>query len=117
MLGFLLTESITIEEDAQKQLEKVSEWEKVVQKALEVLSEVDEAEFETDRLHIALEQALCAAPEGEPVREGSLNLKPRFAFTPLRVGISGRSVSPPLFESMQILGKTKVLERLNALLK
>jgi glutamyl-tRNA synthetase len=29
----------------------------------------------------------------------------------LRVAVTGQKVSPPLFESMQIIGKQKVLER------
>ena len=41
-----------------------------------------------------------------------LGLKPRVAYTPLRVAVSGRRVSPPLFESMQILGKDDTLARL-----
>ena len=39
-------------------------------------------------------------------------LKPRDAFGPLRTGISGRRISPPLFESMEILGKASTLARL-----
>jgi glutamyl-tRNA synthetase len=31
----------------------------------------------------------------------------------LRVAVTGQKVSPPLFESMEIIGKEKVLERLN----
>ena len=34
-----------------------------------------------------------------------LGIKPKFAFTPLRVGVTGRRISPPLFESMEILGR------------
>ncbi len=48
------------------------------------------------------------------VAEG-LGLKPRVAFTPLRVAISGRRVSPPLWESMEILGRRSCLDRLAAL--
>ncbi len=44
-----------------------------------------------------------------------LGLKPKFAFGPLRTAVSGRRVSPPLFESMEILGKTATLTRLSAL--
>ncbi|MBV7292865.1 glutamate--tRNA ligase [Corynebacterium sp. TAE3-ERU16] len=43
-----------------------------------------------------------------------LELKPRKAFTPLRVAVSGRQVSPPLFESMELLGKDSTLARLRA---
>ncbi|GAA1997215.1 glutamate--tRNA ligase [Brevibacterium samyangense] len=44
-----------------------------------------------------------------------LGIKPRLAYGPLRVGVSGRRVSPPLFESMEILGKDSSLTRLRAL--
>jgi glutamyl-tRNA synthetase len=44
-----------------------------------------------------------------------LGLKPRVAFAPLRVAVSGAKVSPPLFESMQILGQAATLARLRAL--
>ncbi|TBN56063.1 glutamate--tRNA ligase [Glaciihabitans arcticus] len=41
-----------------------------------------------------------------------LGLKPRNAFGPLRTGISGKRISPPLFESMELLGKESSLARL-----
>lgn len=44
-----------------------------------------------------------------------LELKPRLAFGPLRVAISGRRISPPLFESMELLGRDSTLARLRAL--
>ena len=44
-----------------------------------------------------------------------LGIKPKFAFAPLRVAITGRRVSPPLFESMEILGKDATLTRLRTL--
>ena len=44
-----------------------------------------------------------------------LGIKPRDAFGPLRVAVSGRRVSPPLFESMEILGKDQSLVRLRVL--
>lgn len=44
-----------------------------------------------------------------------LGLPPRKAFGPLRTAISGRTVSPPLFESMEALGRLSVLARLRAL--
>jgi glutamyl-tRNA synthetase len=43
-----------------------------------------------------------------------MGLKPRNAYGPLRVAITGRTVSPPLFESMQILGRERSLARLVA---
>ncbi|MCE3554908.1 glutamate--tRNA ligase [Pseudonocardia sp. RS11V-5] len=41
-----------------------------------------------------------------------LGLKPRKAFGPVRVAISGRTVSPPLYESMELLGRDRSLQRL-----
>jgi glutamyl-tRNA synthetase len=41
-----------------------------------------------------------------------LELKPRNAFSPLRVAVTGRQVSPPLFESMELLGRDRSLARI-----
>ncbi len=41
-----------------------------------------------------------------------LGLKPRVAFTPVYVAITGRRVAPPLFESIELLGRKKTLDRL-----
>ncbi len=41
-----------------------------------------------------------------------LGLSPNQVFGILRVALTGQMVSPPLFESMEIVGKDKVLERL-----
>ncbi|HJQ41836.1 MAG TPA: glutamate--tRNA ligase [Jatrophihabitantaceae bacterium] len=43
-----------------------------------------------------------------------LGLKPRHAFGPVRVAVTGRTVSPPLFESMELLGRDRSLARLRA---
>jgi glutamyl-tRNA synthetase len=41
-----------------------------------------------------------------------LELKPRKAFGPVRVAVTGAAVSPPLYESMEVLGAEKALARL-----
>jgi glutamyl-tRNA synthetase len=41
-----------------------------------------------------------------------LGLKPRKAFAPVRVAVTGRTVSPPLYESMELLGRERSLSRL-----
>ncbi len=61
--------------------------------------------------HEAIEAALRAAL----LDEGGLGLKPRIAYAPLRTAISGQKVSPPLFESMEILGRHSTLQRLRTL--
>jgi glutamyl-tRNA synthetase len=41
-----------------------------------------------------------------------MGLKPRNAFGPLRIAVSGRRISPPLFESLELLGRAKTIARL-----
>ena len=55
-----------------------------------------------------LEQHLNAALVQE------LGLKPRQAYGPVRVAVTGRAVSPPLFESLELLGRDRTLARLRA---
>ncbi len=59
-----------------------------------------------DWTHEAIETALSST-----LVDG-LGLKPRNAYGPLRVAITGSTVSPPLFESMEILGRERSLARL-----
>lgn len=63
-------------------------------------------EWTTDAIHQALNTALV---------EG-MQLKPKFAFAPVRVAITGEQVSPPLFESMEIVGKPSSLARIARLI-
>lgn len=43
-----------------------------------------------------------------------LGLKPRIAFSALRIAVTGSHISPPLFESMELLGSEKSLARIRA---
>jgi glutamyl-tRNA synthetase len=43
-----------------------------------------------------------------------LELKPRQAFQPIRVAVTGSKVSPGLFESIELLGRETTLSRLRA---
>jgi glutamyl-tRNA synthetase len=43
-----------------------------------------------------------------------LGLKPRQGFEPIRIAVTGSKVSPGLFESIELLGREKTLERLTA---
>jgi glutamyl-tRNA synthetase len=74
----------------------------VLEAALTGLSGVDD--WSTERIETALKSALI----------DGLGLKPRKAFAPVRVAVSGRTVSPPLYESMQLLGRERSLARLRA---
>jgi glutamyl-tRNA synthetase len=62
----------------------------------------------TDWSTAAVEEALKDA-----LVEG-LGRKPRQAFGPVRVAVSGRTVSPPLYESIELLGRERTLARLAA---
>ena len=62
------------------------------------------ADWNAETIQAALKEALV---------EG-LGVKPRLAFGPVRTAVSGRRISPPLFESMVILGKDSSLARLRA---
>ena len=59
-----------------------------------------------DWTHAAIEAALRDALVLQ------LGLKPKQAFGPVRAAVTGRRVSPPLFESMELLGRERSLTRL-----
>ncbi len=56
--------------------------------------------------HETIEQALRQSLVAD------LKRKPRHAFGPVRVAVSGRRVSPPLFESLELLGKERTRRRI-----
>jgi glutamyl-tRNA synthetase len=58
----------------------------------------------------AIERALRASLVDD------LGLKPKTAFGPVRVAVTGRRVSPPLFESLELLGRERTLRRLRSAL-
>ena len=59
-------------------------------------------DWTTENIEKALRHALV---------EG-LGLKPKNAFGPVRVAVTGRRVSPPLFESLELLGRERALHRI-----
>ena len=44
-------------------------------------------------------------------------MKPGPFFTPLRVAVTGRTVSPPLFDSLELLGRDRSLARIDVALE
>ncbi|MDU0985976.1 MAG: glutamate--tRNA ligase [Bifidobacterium breve] len=105
MVGSLLSTEEYLEpaDDAKKQLKDSAG--EVLDAAIAALEGVDEADWKTDSLHELLNKTL--------VEDGGY--KPRLAFGPVRVAMSGRRVSPPLFESMEIVGKPLTVARLKGL--
>jgi glutamyl-tRNA synthetase len=64
------------------------------------------ADWSTEPIKVALETALVQ----------DLGLKPRKAYGPVRVAVTGSHISPPLFESLDLLGRDATLTRLRAAL-
>jgi len=73
----------------------------VVLAARDTLAEVEP--FTAERIEAALRSLL-----------ERLGLKPREGFQPIRIAVTGSTVSPGLFESLELLGREQVLERLSA---
>jgi glutamyl-tRNA synthetase len=98
MLGFLF-----VEESAFALTDEIDDGGRdVVKAAYDALSGL--SEWSTAAIDEALRVALV---------EG-LGLKPRNAFGPVRIAVTGRKVSPPLFESLELLGRERSLGRLAA---
>ncbi|MGB4918545.1 MAG: glutamate--tRNA ligase [Propionicimonas sp.] len=98
-LAYLFTADADVKVDPEA-LARIADASSVVAAAVEALSEVGEWN------HLAIQEALRQA-----LVEG-LGLKPKFAFAPVRLAITGSTVSPPLFESMELLGRASSLARL-----
>ena len=105
MLGFLFADEETFTRD-EADVEKVltEDGRAVVRASYAALAGLPE--WSTEAIETALREALV---------EG-LGLKPRLAFGPVRVAVTGRRVSPPLFESMELLGRERSLARLQGAL-
>ena len=100
LLGFLFTPDAELEFESDALPKDADQARRILEASVAALDGLDE--FST----AAIEQALRTE-----LIEGA-GLKPRDAFGPLRTAVSGRRISPPLFESMEILGKASTLARL-----
>jgi glutamyl-tRNA synthetase len=100
MLGFLFAD-----EDEFRVIDDIDDaGREVVRAAYDALSEL--SEWATADIETALRTTLV----------DELGLKPRNAFGPVRVAVTGSRVSPPLFESLELLGRDRSLARLQAAL-
>ena len=103
LLGFLFRSDgeIVVAEDAAKQLKESAP--QVLDAALAALEPLED--FTAAAIETALREAIV----------DGLGIKPRLAFGPVRTAVSGQRISPPLFESLEILGRQSTLARLTAL--
>ena len=105
MLGFLFTDAAGLSYDVDALAGLPADARAVLAAARDALDRLPADAWTHDQIEEALRGALV----------DGLGLKPRVAFGPVRTAISGRRVSPPLFESMQILGKIDSIDRIDRL--
>ena len=101
MLKFLFVEDVIFDAESETKV-KEEPSQHVISQALSALENVN------DWKHEVIEAALRA------VLIEKLGLKPRLAFGPVRIAVTGSHISPPLFESMELLGKARSIARLKA---
>lgn len=99
LLSFFNDDAYTVDDKASAK-ELKSEAIEVLDAALEALGRVEQ--WSASGIEAALKDALI----------DGMGLKPRKAFGPIRVAVTGSTVSPPLFESMELLGRERSLGRL-----
>ncbi|MFZ0834497.1 MAG: glutamate--tRNA ligase [Mycobacterium sp.] len=99
LLKFLDDSSYAIEEKAASK-ELGGEAAPVLDAAQAALESVED--WSAESIETALKAALIE----------SMGLKPRKAYGPIRVAVTGSTISPPLFESLQLLGRDRSMARL-----
>lgn len=99
-LGFLLVDDAELVIDEASVQALRGDVAAIQQASTEALAELES--FDADSIQAALRARLC----------DGMGLKPRVAFAPARVAVTGSRVSPPLFESMEVLGRESTLARM-----
>ncbi len=99
LLGFLFAETLLSADEQVDELDDAGR--AVVRAAHEALATLPT--WSTAAIEEALRGALI----------DGLGLKPRVAFGPVRIAVTGRKISPPLFESLELLGRERGLGRLS----
>ena len=96
---FVSSDDISYEPDALKRLKPNAD--EVVAVGRKALESLPGERWRADDIHGALDEALVQG----------LGIKPRLAFGPIRTLVTGRRVSPPLFESIELLGRDETFQR------
>ena len=103
MLKFLFVDQFAVEADSLPMVSD-DDSKKLLAVALSRLETL------TEWKHDSIEAVLRAALIEE------MGLKPRIAFSAVRIAVTGSHISPPLFESMELLGREKSLARIKSLI-
>ncbi len=99
MVKFLFGESVVIDSESKAKIsDDVSK--DVLRKSFAALEPL------TNWSHDSIDAALRAVLIEE------MGLKPRIAFGAVRIAVTGSHISPPLFESMELLGKERAITRI-----
>ncbi|SFC41204.1 glutamyl-tRNA synthetase [Nocardioides terrae] len=106
MLGFLFVaeQDFALDEADRAKLVDTDEGQAVLRAAYDALARVEP--WSAARISDALTAALVE----------EMGLKPRVAFGAVRVAVTGKRISPPLFESLELLGRDRGLGRLQSAL-
>src|SRR5699024_6382461 len=103
LIRFLVVDESAFTVDPQSAAKNLTaESREVVDAAIAALEAVEE--WTTERIEQALSGALV----------DGMGIKPRKAYGPVRVAVTGSHISPPLFESLELLGRQTALARLRA---
>jgi glutamyl-tRNA synthetase len=109
MIAFLLDEPLEIDDES---------WTKAIVKGRAALEMLDATIAALGALERWSAEAIRAAIEGAAVAAGLVNAEGQAQLSkaqgPVRVATTGRSVGPPLFESLEALGRDRTLDRLQA---
>ena len=101
MLKFLFVKNFTVEADSVAKITDEAS-KQVLQRSLKELEPL--ATWNHESIEAALRSSLIE----------EMGLKPRIAFGAVRIATTGSTISPPLFESMELLGKEASLARIRA---
>ena len=99
MLNFLFVKEFAVDQEEKPKLAEAGAQE-VLKVALSKIEPLDNWN------HTAIEEVLRKALIEE------MGLKPRIAFSALRIAVTGSHISPPLFESLELLGKAGSIARI-----
>lgn len=104
LADFFFKEEVEFDSESVERFVAANEGRRILQLAYKRLEQLEDFDYQV------IEKALRETGD----REG---FKARQFLQPIRVAVTGRSVSPPLFETLEILGKEKTLRRISSALK
>jgi glutamyl-tRNA synthetase len=101
MVSFLFTDTIAIDPAAAVKALGSAGAREALAASADTLAALDG--FRT----ASIEEALRSLAE-------RLGIKPKVVFQAIRVAVTGSTVSPPLFETLELLGRGRAIERIRA---